>query len=114
MNKDTFDLSRVKGYLERNPDSNIIIISSNKRLSQEYWERIQGHLGIKKRPFIVTNHKYSMDGLPFMDSLVLKIGRWWENKNAKEAMLFSNLAKMTLPITFIPPFVKGGEDNPEK
>ena len=110
MNKDTFDLNRVKAYLERNPEDNVIIISNNKTLSQEYWNRIEGHLGIKKRPYIVTNSN-TWDGFPIMNSLVLKIGRWWENKNAKAFMSQGNLAKLTLPITFIPPFVKGGEDD---
>lgn len=74
-----------------------------------YWNRIQSHLGIKKNPFIITNHPYSLDGVPIHGALVLKIGRWWENKNAIDFMKCSPLAKMSLPITFIPPY-EGGEN----
>lgn len=99
---DTFDLDRVKRYIDSNPECDVIIISNNKTLSEEYWKRIRGHLGIKKRPFIVTN-SHTWDGLP-MGSLVLKIGRWWENRNAIEFMKHVRLAKLILPITFIPPY----------
>lgn len=100
---DTFDLERVKRYVDSYPDCNVIIISNNKTLSEEYWKRIKGHLGIKKRPFIVTNSN-TWDGLPILDSLVLKVDRWWENRNAIEFMQHSRLAKLVLPITFIPPY----------
>lgn len=107
MIKDAHDLYRVENYLKREPDCEVIIISNNKRLSEEYWKRIEGHIGIKKRPWIVTNAD-TWDGFPIIDSLVLKIGRWWENRNAMEFMnTHTPLARLTLPVSYIPP--KGGE-----
>lgn len=107
---DTFDLERVKGFLLNNPDCNVIIIANNRKLSEEYWNRIQQHTGIKKRPWIATNANAG-DGFPFIDSLVLKIGRWWENKHASEFIRVSRVAKLSLPIAFIPPFITKGGDN---
>ncbi len=111
MSKDTFDLEMIRSKLKREPDCDVIIISNNKSLSDKYWKRIEGYLGIKKRPYIVTNSN-TWDGLPIMNSLVLKVGKWWENKNSR---LFIDshtpLAKLCIPITFIPPFAKGGEES---
>lgn len=105
---DTFDLERVKNYLTNHPDSDVVIIANKKITAELYWDRIQQHLGIKKRPWIVSNAE-TWDGFPIMNSLVLKIGRWWENRNAKEFMKQARFVKLSLPITFIPPFVsKGG------
>lgn len=101
---------RVKSYFEENPDSEVIVIANKRMTADMYWDRIQKHLGIKKRAWIITDYEHSIDGIPIVNSLVLKVGRWWENKNAREIMLQSRLAKMTLPITFIPP-VKGGDDD---
>lgn len=111
MIKDTHDLYRVKNFLKSEPDCEVIIISNKRIQSEEYWKRIEAHLGIKKRPWIVTNSN-TWDGLTIIDSLVLKIGRWWENRNAIDFLrTHTKLAKMTLPITYIPPFVKGGEED---
>ncbi|MFD2133335.1 hypothetical protein ACFSKI_19150 [Pseudogracilibacillus auburnensis] len=106
MDKDTFDLLRVKTFLERDPNADVIIIANGRELADSYWKRIKEHLGIEKRPYIITNGN-TWDGYPFADSLVLKIGRWWENRNAREVMLHTKLAKLTLPITYIPPFERG-------
>lgn len=111
--KDVFDLEIVTRYLKRYPDSSVIIISNKKLAAQDYWKSIQQHLGIKKKAFIVTNNEYSMDGVPFNDSLILMAGRWWENKNSRDFMLHVSLTKLTIPITYIPPFLKGGEGNEE-
>lgn len=106
---DTFDLMRVKFFLEDNPNSEVIIIANKRMTSEVYWDRIQKHLGIKKKPWIVTNAN-TWDGLPIMDSLVLKVDRWWENRNAVNFLkTHTRLAKMTLPITFIPPYSERGE-----
>lgn len=104
--KDTYDLTRIKSFLENNSNCNIILIANGREQSELYWSRIKQHLKIKTRPFIITNHEHSVDGLPFHDSLILKIGRWWENKSAKHVMLNNGLAKLTLPITYIPPFIE--------
>lgn len=95
----------VKNYLTNHPDSDVVIIANKKITAELYWNRIQQHLGIKKRPQIVTNAN-TWDGLPIRDSLVLKVGRWWENRNAKEFMEQARFARYSLPITFIPPYRK--------
>ncbi|MEK4495101.1 hypothetical protein [Ureibacillus sp. FSL W8-0352] len=109
MYHDTFDLERVKSVLEKDPNIDVVIISNSITLSELYWRRIQDHLGIKKEAYVVTDSEHALDGIPIKNSLILKIGRWWENRNAREFMLQTSFAKLTLPITFITPFWKGGE-----
>src|SRR5690625_3479781 len=108
MKKDAHDLVRVERFIERNPECDVIIIANKKVTANEYWRRIEENTGIRKRPYIVTNSN-TWDGFPILDSLVLKVGRWWENRNAVEFIEQSRLAKLTLPITYIPPTMKGGE-----
>ncbi len=109
MNKNSFDLERIKGFINKHPESDIIIIANNKRTAIEYWENIKGHLKLNKRPYIISNSNTN-DGMPYFNSLVLKIDKWWENKNAIRIMREAVVAKQTLPITHIPPFVGGATD----
>jgi len=102
---DTFDLFRVKRAIEALPESEIIIIASNKTVANEYWKRIKQQLNINKRPWIISNANTN-DGLPFLGALILKIDRWWENKNATFVMEQSRVSKLILPITYIPPHRK--------
>src|SRR5690625_1711071 len=100
--KDSFDLTRIREAIEMFPKSEIIIIANKKSTALLYWKKIKQHIEIKKRPYIISNSNTN-DGLPFLESIVLKVGKWWENKNAIIVMEQSRLSKVTLPVTYIPP-----------
>lgn len=111
MQSDTFDLCRLKKAIKKIPHESIIIIASNKISAKHYWKEIKlhlQHLKIEKEPIIISNAK-TWDGIPFSNSLVLKIGNWWENRNAADLIPHTRMAKIVLPITHIPLYVKGGD-----
>ncbi|MBA2874316.1 hypothetical protein [Thermaerobacillus caldiproteolyticus] len=107
---DCFDLTKVKGALDDNPESDIFIISGNLKSAKLYEERIREHVKTKRRIRTISNSVYSMDGLNFIDSIVFLCGYWWQNKNAITFIKhFSKLPRLVIPITNIPS-MKGGDE----
>lgn len=100
MKEDSYDLNRATKAIKMNPDLEIIIIANKKATAELYWEYISEHLNTSKKPHIITNYKYSLDGIPVNNSLVLLVNRWWENRNAIEFIkkLVSSV-RLTLPVT---------------
>lgn len=111
---DDFDLNRAKDAIEHFSDSQVFIISGNLKAAKGYRERILQHTNIAKKSqiILISNDKFSIDGLEFMDSIVFLCGYWWQNRNALKFMKsFIKLPKLVIPITYIPPLgsIEGGE-----
>lgn len=113
MGNDSFDLFRVKHALEQNPNSPLIIISNKLASSKEYKKRLRPYLNEGNFVFEISNGNTN-DGLPFIDSIILLCGRWWENKNAFMVMgTGAKLSKLIIPVTYLPETLqtlKGGDN----
>lgn len=111
MKSDGLDLFKVKNAIKSNPDSPIIIMSNKLGSSKLYKERVKPYLSESNYIFEISNSDTN-DGLPFMHSILLLCGRWWENRNAYEIMeRDARLAKLIIPVTHLPAsfHLKGGE-----
>lgn len=114
IKKDVFDMLMVKNAVEKSPESQVFDISGNLKAASFYEERILERVKLNKHIRKISNHPSSMDGLNFIDSIVLLCGYWWQNKNAIDFIEnFSQFAKLIIPVTHIPP-LRGGEGNGEK
>lgn len=107
MPKDNFDLMRVKSCIEEHPNSKIVIIARKREIAKFYWKKINQHIKIDEKlyigPWFVSNNPKTMDGIPNIDTIVLKVGNWWENVNSIHFIEnYSRLAKVVIPITNIP------------
>jgi|SRR5690625_161517 len=98
---ETHDLYMVKELLEHFAEEEIIIIASTLESAKFNWRIIKRHTGTNRKPHIITNHPSSIDGLPFRNSVILKIGNWWENEHAPYVIEQGKLAKHKLAITHL-------------
>lgn len=98
---DTYDLRKVKELLEYFADEEIIVIAGNLESAKFYWRKIKEYTETDRKPHIITNHPSSIDGLSFQNSVILKIGKWWENKHAPYVIEQGKLAKYKLAITHL-------------
>ena len=110
----SYDLLRIRRLLERHPDCDVWVVSNTLDASKYFWGTLNDvHLKTKQKPRFISSDPYSLDGLNPHNAIIIKYGKWWENKNSTKLIQhFSKLAKYVLPVTHIPTSTsEGGEEN---
>lgn len=102
--RDSHDLFFIKQFLEDFPNTNIVLVANSVKHSKMIWEKLKGHLNLKQRPHIVSQHVTSTEGLSVKNSMTLFVGRWWENENALNSIHLLKRSFITFPISYIPPY----------
>lgn len=98
------EISRLKNYIDKFPNLDIWIVSSDKTLAKCYWESIKEYIKIDKKPVIMSTRGNMQEGFNSENALIILCGKWYKNSGAVSNTFryYLKNAKITFPIGEIP------------